>query len=342
MKALLIGGTGTISTAVTELAAKSGIDLTLLNRGRTSGEIPENVRVIRGDIENEEATARTLEGETFDVVAQFIGFTPEQAMRDIRLFAGKTKQYIYISSAAAYQKPPSNYLISESTPLANPYWKYGQDKIASEAVLMEAYRNNGFPVTIVRPSHTYGKTRIPVAVLGSRGSWQVIARILQGKPVIVHGDGLSLWAFTHNTDFARAFLGLMGNPHAVGEAVQIVTDEILTWNQAYEVIGSHLGKKPEIVHIATDFLAAAGPKYRAMLLGDKANSLVFDNSKLKRLVPGFCASVRFDQGVGEAIRYVMDHPEYQIPDPEFDSWCDRVIAVYRHAMEECRSFADGI
>ncbi len=280
MKALLIGGTGTISTAVTELAAKSGIDLTLLNRGRTSVEIPENVRVIRGDIENEEATARALEGETFDVVAQFIGFTPEQAMRDIRLFAGKTKQYIYISSAAAYQKPPSNYLISESTPLANPYWKYGQNKIASEAVLMEAYRNTGFPVTIVRPSHTYGKTRIPVAVLGSRGSWQVIARILQGKPVIVH--------------------------------------------------------------IATDFLAAAGPKYRSTLLGDKANSLVFDNSKLKRLVPGFSASVRFDQGVGEAIRCVMDHPEYQIPDPEFDSWCDRVIAVYRRAMEECRSFADGI
>lgn len=334
MKALFIGGTGTISTAITELAARTGVELTLLNRGQTACQLPENVRTIRADINDEAQAAEALKGETFDVVADFIGFTPEQVQRDIRLFSGKTSQYLYISSASAYQKPCSHYLISESTPMANPYWKYSQNKIACENILMDEYRKNGFPVTIVRPSHTYGKTKVPVAVEGRNGGWPVVARILKGKPVIIHGDGLSLWTFTHNTDFARAFLGLMGNPHAIGESVQIISDETLTWNQAYEIIGRHLGRTPEIVHMSTDFLAASNPEYRASLIGDKANSVVFDNRKIKRLVPGFTATVRFDQGVGESIAYLLAHPEYQKEDPAFDVWCDRMIEVYRKAQEE--------
>ena len=197
-----------------------------------------------------------------------------------------------------------------------------------------AYRSTAFPVTIVRPSHTYGRTKVPVAVEGKNGGWPVVSRIMRGKPVIIHGDGLSLWTFTHNTDFARAFLGLMGNPHAIGEAVQIISDETLTWNQAYEIIGRHIGKAPEIVHMSVDFLAASNPEYRASLIGDKANSVVFDNSKIKRLVPGFHATVRFDQGVGDSIRYILAHPEYQKEDPEFDAWCDRMIDIYRRAMQE--------
>ncbi|MCC2253988.1 SDR family oxidoreductase [Ruminococcus sp. CLA-AA-H200] len=334
MKALFIGGTGTISAAITELAVRQGIELTLLNRGRTACELSGNVRVIHADINEEEEASKALKDESFDVVANFISFTPGQARRDIRLFSGRTDQYIYISSASAYQKPCSHYLISESTPLSNPYWTYSQNKIISENILLDEYRKSGFPVTIVRPSHTYGRTKIPVAVDGRNGGWPVVSRIMRGKPVIIHGDGLSLWTFTHNTDFARAFLGLMGNFHAIGEAVQITSDETLTWNQAYEIIGRHIGKAPEIVHMSVDFLAASNPEYRASLTGDKANSVVFDNSKIKRLVPGFHADVRFDQGVGESIRYILAHPEYQKEDPGFDVWCDRMIDIYRRAMQE--------
>jgi nucleoside-diphosphate-sugar epimerase len=328
MKALFIGGTGTISTAITNLVAASGIDLTLLNRGNRAQNVPNGVSVIHADINDEGQVRRLLDGMHFDVVADFIGFVPSQVERDIRLFSGKTNQYIYISSASAYQKPMSHYRITESTPLANPYWQYSRDKIACENLLMAAYRESGFPVTIVRPSHTYGDTSVPVAVHGSKGSWQVLDRIRRGKPVIVHGDGLSLWTFTHNTDFAKAFFGLMNNPHAIGEAVHITSDESVTWNAAYETIAGILGAAIKKVHIASDFLASCDPKFEGELLGDKANSVVFDNSKIKRLVPGFTANVRFDQGVRRTIEYVMSHEECRIPDPEFDAWCDRVISVY--------------
>ena len=335
MKALFIGGTGTISTAITELAARQGIELTLLNRGRTACELPENVRVMHADINNEAEAAKALEGESFDVVADFIGFTPDQVQRDIRLFSGRTNQYIYIRSASAYQKPCSHYLISESTPMANPYWTYSQNKIISENILLDEYRNNGFPVTIVRPSHTYGDCSVPVAIHGAQGSWQVLARMLEGKPVIVHGDGLSLWTFTHNTDFARGFYGLMGNPHAIGEAVHITSDETLTWNAAFAAIGRALGVEPILQHISSDLLSALRPELLGTLLGDKANSVIFDNSKIKRLVPGFFATMRFDEGVRRTVEYVRSHPECQKADPEFDAWCDRVIKAYSSCV---RSF----
>lgn len=326
MKALFIGGTGTISSAVSELAVKQGVELTLLTRSGTGG--PEGAEMLKGDIEDVNQIVSLLRGRTFDVVADFVAFTPEQAARDIELFHDKTEQYIYISSASAYQKPVTNYLITESTPLYNPYWQYSRDKIACEDLLMTAYRVSGFPVTIVRPSHTYGDRSVPVAIHGKKGSWQVLARLLEGKPVIVHGDGLSLWTFTHNTDFAKGFTGLMGNPHAIGQAVHITSDESLTWNAAFDAIGKALGVKPNLTHISSDLLAAFRPDLLGTLLGDKAHSVVFDNTKLKRLVPDYCATTRFDQGVKRTVEYVLSHPECQTLDPDFDAWCDKTIAAY--------------
>lgn len=328
MKALLIGGTGTISTAVTRLAAQSGVELTLLNRGRSAAAVPENVEQLTADANNEDELRERLGDREFDVVADFTAYLPLQAERDVRLFSGRTGQFLFISSASAYQKPAANYLITESTPLHNPYWRYSRDKIACEEIFLTAYRSRGFPVTIVRPSHTYGDGSVPVAVHGKNGSWQVLERIRSGKPVIVHGDGLSLWTFTHNTDFAQGFLGLMGNPHAIGEAVHITSDETITWNAAFAAIGRALGAKPNLVHIPSEFLAAFDPSLLGPLLGDKANSVVFDNAKIKRLVPGFCAKVRFDQGIKRTVDYVLSHPECQKPDPDFDAWCDRVISAH--------------
>lgn len=332
MKALFIGGTGTISSAVSRLAVQNGVELTLLNRGRRPARVPQGAELLTVDIHDEEKAAQVLNGRTFDVVADFIAFRPADVERDIRLFSGKTGQYIFISSASAYQKPAANFRITESTPLCNPYWRYSREKIACEEVLTEAYRGAGFPVTIVRPSHTYGEESVPVCIHGKNGSWQVLERILCGKPVIVHGDGLSLWTFTHNTDFARAFVGLMGNPHAVGEAVHITGDEVITWNAAFAAIGRALGVAPNLVHISSDFLAACNPELLGSLLGDKANSVVFDNTKIKTLVPGFCARVRFDQGVRQSVEYVTSHPECRVPDPDFDAWCDRVIAAHCAGM----------
>jgi nucleoside-diphosphate-sugar epimerase len=332
MKVLFIGGTGTISTAITQLAPSYGFDLYLLNRGNRSELVPDGVKIIEADINNEDDVKEKLKDMSFDVVAQFIAFDTEALKRDVRLFAGKTKQYIFISSASAYQKPLSNPYITESTPLSNPYWEYSRNKIACEEYLMEEYRNNGFPITIIRPSHTYGCFDVPMALHGKNGSYSVINRIKQGKKVIVHGDGSSLWALTHNSDFAKAFLGLMGNIHAIGEAVQITSDESLTWNQIYEIIGNALGVKPNIVHISSETLAKANSGFIGGILGDKAHTVIFDNTKIKRLVPGFTATVRFDQGVRMTLNYIDKHPEYQRPDPEFDAWTDKMIEVYE-AME---------
>ncbi|MHB8128177.1 MAG: SDR family oxidoreductase [Mobilitalea sp.] len=328
MKALFIGGTGTISTAITALAPKCGFELYLLNRGNKSGLVPEGVTVIEADIYNEADVREKLKDMTFDVVAEFIAFDTEALKRDVRLFQGKTKQYIFISSASAYQKPLSSPYITESTPLYNPFWDYSRNKIACEEYLMEEYRTNNFPVTIIRPSHTYGDFDVPLAIHGKNGSYSVIDRIKNGKKVIVHGDGNTLWTLTHNTDFAKAFVGLMGNFHAIGEAVQITSDESLSWNQIYEVIGNALGVKPNIVHIPSDALAKAHDGFIGGLLGDKAHTVIFDNSKVKRLVPGFTATVRFDQGVRTTLDYISKHPELQKSDPDFDTWTDKAIEAY--------------
>ncbi|MEF2966695.1 SDR family oxidoreductase [Paenibacillus sp. M1] len=334
MKALFIGGTGTISSAITRQLAESGCELYLLNRGNRNDELPAGVRIIQADINREEEVSRLIEGHSFDVVADFIAFEPAQLERDYRLFHGKTKQFIFISSASAYQKPLSDYRITEGTPLSNPYWAYSRNKIACEEYLMKQYREQGFPVTIVRPSHTYDERSIPLGVHGSKGAWQVARRMLDNKRVIIHGDGTSLWTLTHNSDFAKGFIGLMGNIHAIGESVHITSDESVTWNQIYEIIADALGVKLQAVHVSSEFLAACSQDdLRGSLLGDKANTVVFDNSKLKRLVPGFTATVRVDQGIKQTIRHILAHPEYQVEDPEFDLWCDKVIGALETAAK---------
>ena len=331
MKVLFIGGTGTISTDVVSLACSRGWEVTLLNRGNK--KVADGVRTIIADINNEEAVAKAIAGESYDVVAQFIGFTAEDVQRDIRLFQNKTKQYIFISSASAYQKPVVDYRITESTPLINPYWQYSRNKIEAEEVLMATCRMNGFPVTIVRPSHTYDGKKPPVAVHGNKGNWQILKRILEGKPVIIPGDGASLWTLTHSRDFAKGYVGLMGNPHAIGHAFHITTDESMTWNQIYETIADALGKPLNALHVASDFLAKHSGNYdlRGELLGDKACTVVFDNSKIKRLVPDFICTVSMAEGLRQSVQYMLTHPETQTVDSEFDLWCDRIADALQAA-----------
>jgi nucleoside-diphosphate-sugar epimerase len=337
MKILFIGGTGTISAAISRRLIAEGHELYLFNRGNRNSEFSSKAKEISGDINDEAEAARKLAGLDFDVVADFIAFVPQAVERDFRLFNGKTRQYIYISSASAYQKPLSDYRVSESTPLANPYWEYSRNKIACEEFLVKQYRENGFPITIVRPSHTYDERSVPLGVHGKNGSYQVLKRIIDGKPVIIHGDGTSLWTMTHNSDFAKGFTGLLGNIHATGEAVQIMSDETLSWNQVYATIAAALGKPLKAVHVASEFLARAGDyDFLGGLIGDKAASVVFDTTKLKRLVPGFAATVRFDQGIRQTIDYVLSHKECQSEDPEFDQWCDKVIAALENAAQELR------
>jgi nucleoside-diphosphate-sugar epimerase len=334
MKALFIGGTGIISSAITKQLAEQGCELYLLNRGSRNAALPQGVHVIQADINDEDHVASLLEGHQFDVVADFIAFRPEQLERDFRLFQGRTKQFLFISSASAYQTPLSDYRITEGTPLSNPYWEYSRNKIACEQYLIDRYREDGFPITIVRPSHTYDERSIPLGVHGNKGSWQVAKRMLEGKPVIIHGDGTSLWTMTHNSDFAKGFIGLMGNIHAIGESVHITSDETVTWNQIYEIIADALGVKLNAVHVSSHFLAAAGPyDFRGGLLGDKANSVVFDNSKLKRLVPQFVATTRLDQGIKETVRHILANPALQTEDPEFDLWCDRIVEAIDEAAK---------
>ncbi len=338
-RALFIGGTGTISTAIVKrLVNVLDWDVWVLNRGNRSQVLPDGVRLITADINDEQAVTEKLGDATFDCVCEFIGFTLPQVERDYRLFAGKTRQYIYISSASAYHKPASGYVITEGTTLANPYWQYSRDKIACEEFLMKKYREEGFPVTIVRPSHTYDERNIPLGVHGKNGFWQVIKRMMDGKPVIIQGDGSSLWTLTWNADFAIGYTGLMGNRQAYGEAFQITSDEALTWDQIYKTIADVLGVELKAYHVSTDFLCAVGDKYgydfTGSLKGDKSVSVVFDNSKLKRVVPDMCTNVRFDMGVRTALEYVLAHPEEcQKEDPEFDAWCDRVIDAVDKAKE---------
>ncbi|SDX84364.1 Nucleoside-diphosphate-sugar epimerase [Ruminococcaceae bacterium YAD3003] len=335
MKILFVGGTGTISMAITRLLAKQGHDLTLLNRGNRNSDLPENVKIIEADISNEEETAKKLEGMTFDCVGEFIGFVPSQLERDFRLFNGKTKQFIYISSASAYQKPPKGYKITEQTPLENPYWQYSRDKKACEEFLMEKYRNDGFPVTIVRPSHTYDERSVPLGVHGDNGSWQVVKRIMEGKKVIIHGDGTSLWTITHNSDFAKAYVGLIGNPKAIGETFHITTDEAVTWNQIYNAIADALGVELKPYYVSSQTLVdMSNYDFLGSLIGDKSNSVEFDNSKVKSLVPDFKAEITAEEGIKMTVKNVLAHPEFQKEDKKFDEWCDRIIEALEKAKED--------
>ncbi len=343
MKILFIGGTGTISMAISRQLLAEGHELWLLNRGHHNHELPKGAHLVEADIQDEAAVAERLKGQSFDAVADFIAFVPAHLERDYRLFAGKTRQFLFISSASAYQKPLSDYRVNEGTPLANPYWEYSRNKIAGEELLMRRCREDGFPVTIVRPSHTYSKKSVPVGIHGKQGSYQVLKRMLEGKPVLVHGDGTSLWTMTMDRDFAKGFIGLLGNLHAIGEAVQITSDETLTWNQIYQAIADALGVPFHPFYVSSDFLAACDTgDLLGNLLGDKSNSVVFDNTKLKRLVPGFAATVRFDQGVREAVQYVLSHTECQVEDPEFDQWCDAIIEAQKEARAAVGKILYGV
>lgn len=323
--ALLIGGTGVISTSITNrLAASGDWNVCLLNRGNRNAGLPANVETIAADITDAAAVKRALGDRKFDTVANFINFFPEQVKRDIDLFAGRTNQYIFISTASAYQKPVTKLPIVESTPLYNPYWQYSRDKIACEEVLTEAYRRDGFPMTVIRPSHTYGYRNLPLAVQGRNRAWQVLERIRLGKPAVIHGDGTSLWVLTHADDFAVGFTGIMGHPLAVGQAFHITSDDVHTWDMIYEYIAAALGVKLNPFHMTSDAIAAQLPDLGAGLLGDKARTVLFDNSKIRSFVPEFSPRIRFADAVRKIVHTFQTTPELQIPDPEFDAWCDSV------------------
>ena len=337
MKALLIGGTGTISSAITRrLAEDKNWEVYLFNRGKHAANIPENVTVIQGDISDEKQAASLLDGMQFDWVAEFVGFTPDQVERDIRLFTGKTKQYIYISSATAYNTPPSRPQITEGMLLKNTYWQYARDKISCEEILLDAFRTKDFPITIVRPSHTYCERMIPFCLESPKGSWPVIRRMMEGKPIIVPGDGSSLWTITFNEDFAKGFVGLMGNIHAIGEAVHITTDESLTWNQMAEAVADELNVAYRPFYVPTDVLTALEPELDGGLNGDKRHSVLYDNTKLKQLVPGYCATISWREGVHRALQTILQSEELRPEDPQFDKWCDNLIDVYEGALKQAK------
>lgn len=299
LRALIIGGNGIISSSVSRLAVERGFDLTVANRGVSTTRAPlTGVRHLTGDASNAASISAAIGKEEFDVVANFRSFTPEQVRGDIELFAGRTAQYLYISSASAYQKPVTSLPITESTPLKNPFWQYSRDKIASEDALIEAYRASDFPATIVRPSHTYDETLIPI-----EGGWTMLDRMRRGLPVLVHGDGTSLWTLTHARDFAVGFVGLMGNPVAVGDTFQITSDFVYPWDAIYRMLGAALGVQPTLVHVASETIAAAIPEWGPGLVGDKAHSVVFDNSKLRGVVPDFDPTTTFAQGAREIVAW---------------------------------------
>jgi nucleoside-diphosphate-sugar epimerase len=339
MRVLFIGGTGIISTASTALAAERGIDLTLLTRGRRAPILPAGVKTLTVDIDDPAAAASALRDVSFDSVVDWIAFTPSHIERDLHLFRGRTRQFIFISSASAYQKSATHYLITESTPLANPYWEYSRNKIACEDRLLKAYREEGFPVTIVRPSLTYGETQIALAVNSWAKSYTVVDRMRRGKKVIVPGDGSSLWVITHNTDFAKGLVGLLGNEQAIGQAFHITADEVMTWNQFYNIVGAAAGVEPQLVHIASDFIGTCLPEAVGGLIGDKAVSVVFDNSKIKRFVPGYCATIPFGQGIRRTLAWFDADPVRKQVDAEANARWDKLIDTYERGMREAlRSF----
>ena len=332
MKVLFIGGTGLISTASTALALQQGIDLWLLNRGQ-SAPLPVGAKALTADLGDPAALQTALAGHTWDAVVQWVGFVPADIERDLTLFRKRTKQYLFISSASAYQKPVTHYLITESTPLANPYWDYSRQKIACEERLLRAVREEDFPAVIVRPSLTYGDTQVPLAINSWEKSWTAVDRMRRGLPLIVPGDGSSLWTITHNTDFAQGLVGLLGHAQAIGHAFHITSDEVLTWNQIYRQTAEAAGvDAPNLVHIATDFVTACLPDQQGGLEGDKAVSAVFDNTKIKRFVPGFVARTLFAEGIRRTVAWFDAEPSRRRIDAAATAAWDKLIAAYEHGL----------
>lgn len=334
MKILFIGGTGIISSACADLAISRGHELFILNRSvSTKYPFPEGATLLKGDINADEAHLASLVADHhFDAVVDYIAFSPHDIERDLRLFRDRTDQFVFISSASAYQKPVQNYLTTEETPLENPFWEYSRNKIACEELLMKEYRENGFPVTIIRPSHTYGHTQIPFGVSSWRDPWTVIDRMKRGKKIIIPGDGTSLWVLTWNEDLAKGLVGLLGNPKAIGEAFQITSDQVLSWDQIHLEVYQAMGLEPNVIHIPSDFIAKFDPEAVGSLIGDKSNSVVFDNSKIKSFVPDFNCEVDWAEGLRRSLAWFNTHPEFQTVDDDANEMWDRIIGAYEKAV----------
>jgi nucleoside-diphosphate-sugar epimerase len=338
MKILFIGGTGIISAASTALAAKRGFDVTLLTRGQHEAQLPPGVKTLIADV-NDPATLEQLRQESldFDAVVDWIAFTPADIERDIKLFRGRTRQFVFISSTSAYQKPQTHYLMTESTPLANPYWDYSRNKIACEERLMRAYREEGFPITIVRPSLTYGETQIPLVLNSWQKSYTAVDRMIRGQKLVVPGDGSSLWVVTHNTDFAKGLVGLLGHQQAIGHAFHITSDEVLTWDQIFRTVGNAAGVEPKLIHIPSDFITACVPEKLGTLTGDKSVSVVFDNSKIKRFVPTYCATTSFAEGIRQTLAWFDADPSRKQIDHQVNATMDKLIAAYEKGLNDAIS-----
>jgi nucleoside-diphosphate-sugar epimerase len=327
MKVLFVGGTGTISSACAALAIQHGIELYLLNRGQNTRPVPVGAISLQGDIHQPELVAAVLGDQKFDAVVEWVAFTPDQVKADMELFRNRTRQYIFISSASAYQKPPRALPITENTPLDNPYWQYSRNKAACEALLEQAGRDERFPFTIVRPSHTYDRTLLPF-----HSGYTTVARMREGKPVVVHGDGTSLWTMTHHRDFAVGFVGLLGNHGAIGETFHITSDELLSWNQIYSIVAQAAGVEPQLVHIPSELIARYDPVWGASLLGDKAHSMIFDNRKIRALVPEFKPAIPFQQGAQEILAWYDEDPARQVVDAHNDLIQEQLIAAMHKAL----------
>lgn len=326
LRVLFIGGTGIISSACAELALVRGIQLDLLVRGQSPRAVPPCARVLQADIRDPESTRKALAGRHWDAVVDWIAFEPRDVEIDIELFSGKCHQYVFISSASAYKKPVDQWPITEATPLHNPFWQYSRNKIACEERLFRAWRERGFPATIVRPSHTYDKTLLPFDPY--KAGYTVLSRLRRGRPVVVHGDGTTLWVLTHHRDFAKGFVGLLGHPKAIGEAFHITSDELLTWNQIYAQVAAAAGVEAHLVHVPSAVIAREHPAWGAGLLGDKAHSVMFDNTKIRGLVPDYCATIPFAQGAREIVAFYDENPEFEPVDPAVDALMDRLAERY--------------
>lgn len=327
MKVLFIGGTGVISSACSELAIQRGIELYVLNRGKSFRQTSEGAIHLLADIRQPDSVEKALAGLTFDAVVEWVAFNVEHVKTDIALFYNRTRQYIFISSASAYQKPPTFLPITESTPLHNPYWQYSRNKIECEAELHNAWQDQNFPYTIVRPSHTYDRTLLPF-----HGGYTTVLRMRAGQPVVVHGDGTSLWTMTHHRDFAIGFVGLLGNPHAVGQTFHITSEESLSWNQIFTIVAHAAGVEPKLVHVPSELIARYDANWGASLLGDKAYSMIFDNHKIRQLVPEFQPSIPFWQGAREIINWYDENPARQKVDPQNNKIQDQLVAAMLRAM----------
>jgi nucleoside-diphosphate-sugar epimerase len=322
LQLLFIGGTGIISSACVPRALAAGHDVTVINRGSTAiRPLPGGVKELRADVRDGASMRAAIGDRTFDVVVNFVAFTPDHVQSDVDLFGGRVGQYVFISSASAYQKPPRRVPVTESTPLHNPFWQYSRDKIACEELLIRAYRESEFPVTIVRPSHTYDRTSLPI-----EGGWTQLDRMRRGLEVVVHGDGTSLWTLTHHVDFAQGFTGLLGNTRAIGEAYTITSDDVLTWDQIYTLLGAAAGvRQPRLVHVTSEDIAAADPEWAPSLLGDKSHSMIFDNTKIKTLVPDYVATIPFEQGAREIVAWYDEDPARQVIDERVNTTIERLL-----------------